>query len=321
MVRSVLGKGGHIPVYRESARAGDAYRDAIAAIQRGEIVAFYPEATYTADPDGWPMKAKNGVGRIALVTGAPVIPVANWGTQHVLPPGAGCPRLFPRRRVAIVAGPARRPLAWEGGPRTRTALDGVTAAIMTEVTRLVGEIRGETPPAEPFDPAAARRPKARPRPAGDSSQDAPAELTGTVRPAARRSSRRGVGQRTDVAQPSFSNAWITRAEMSTWPRCTPWRAQVGSAWCRLCHDSPKDRTASGQTLREWSRAANGASPIMWQIELIDHVTWCSSATRTRPGPEERGERAPPRPGQQAAEQGGHQQRGHRQQDERAGSRA
>ena len=105
MVRSVLGKGGHIPVYRASARAGDAYRDAIAAMQRGEIVAFYPEATYTADPDGWPMKAKNGIGRIALVTGAPVIPVANWGTQDVLPPGTAGPRLFPRQRVTIVAGP------------------------------------------------------------------------------------------------------------------------------------------------------------------------------------------------------------------------
>ena len=43
---------------------------------------------------------------------------------------------------------------WEGGPRTRTALDAVTSAIMTDVTRLVGEIRGETPPAQPFDPAA-----------------------------------------------------------------------------------------------------------------------------------------------------------------------
>ena len=42
------------------------------------------------------MKAKNGIGRIALVTGAPVIPVANWGTQDVLPP-EGRPRLFPRR--------------------------------------------------------------------------------------------------------------------------------------------------------------------------------------------------------------------------------
>src|SRR6266567_6902005 len=70
--------------------------------------------------------------------------------------------------------------------------------------------------------------------------------------------------------------------MSIWPRSTPCRAQVGSAWCRLCHDSPKDRIANGQKLADLSRAANGRSPIMWQIELIDHVTWCSTATRTRP---------------------------------------
>src|SRR5262249_40384258 len=27
---------------------------------------------------------------------------------------------------------------------------------------------------------------------------------------------------------------------------------------------------------------NGRSPIMWQMELVDHVTWCSTATRTNP---------------------------------------
>ncbi|MBW0117385.1 lysophospholipid acyltransferase family protein [Pseudonocardia abyssalis] len=157
VVRSVLGKGGHIPVFRSSARAGDAYREAIAAVQRGEIVAFYPEATYTADPTGWPMKAKNGIGRIALVTGAPVIPVANWGTQDVLPPGTNVPRLFfPRRRVTVVAGPPVDLTRWLGGPRTRTALDGVTGAIMADVTALVAGIRGETPPAVPYDPATAR---------------------------------------------------------------------------------------------------------------------------------------------------------------------
>ena len=108
-VRCSVG-GGHIPVYRDSAaRAGDAYRDAIAAIQRGEIVVFYPEATYTADPDGWPMRAKNGIGRIALVTGAPVIPVANWGTQDVLPA-----RLRAAPPVAAPAGDDRGRAA--GGP-------------------------------------------------------------------------------------------------------------------------------------------------------------------------------------------------------------
>ena len=159
VVRSVLGGGGHIPVYRESAaRATDAYREAIAALNRGEVVAFYPEATYTADPDGWPMRAKNGIGRIALVTGVPVIPVANWGTQDVLPPDSARPRLWPRQQVTIVAGPPVDLSRWLGGPRTRTALDAVTGAIMADVTKLVAEIRGEQPPAVPYDPAVPARP-------------------------------------------------------------------------------------------------------------------------------------------------------------------
>jgi 1-acyl-sn-glycerol-3-phosphate acyltransferase len=153
VVKWVLGGGRHIPVHRASIRAKNAYEDAIAAIERGEIVAFYPEGTYTADPDGWPMKAMTGIGRIALLTGAPVIPVANWGTQDVLPPGSGRPQLFPRRRVTVVAGPPVDLSAWLGGPRTRTALDGATNAIMDDVTRLVGEIRGETPPEAAYDPA------------------------------------------------------------------------------------------------------------------------------------------------------------------------
>ncbi len=160
VVRSVLGKGGHIPVYRTSARAGDAYRDAIEAVNRGEIVVFYPEATYTADPAGWPMKAKNGIGRIALVTGAPVIPLANWGTQDVLPQSGGFPRWFRGKRVTVVAGPPVDLSAWAGGPRTRSALDGITSAIMKDVTALVGDIRGEVPPAEPYDPAALPGPAA-----------------------------------------------------------------------------------------------------------------------------------------------------------------
>ncbi|NMH96083.1 1-acyl-sn-glycerol-3-phosphate acyltransferase [Pseudonocardia sp. K10HN5] len=174
VVRSVLAGGGHIPVYRESARAGDAYREAIAALERGEVVAFYPEATYTSDPDGWPMKAKNGIGRIAMVTGVPVIPVANWGTQDVLPPH-GKPRLWPRRRVTLVAGPPVDLSEFAGKPRTRTNLDGATAKIMDEVTALVAGIRGQQPPAQPYDPAAARpTPSGPPAPAADQVQERPA---------------------------------------------------------------------------------------------------------------------------------------------------
>ena len=97
-------------------------------------------------------------------------------------------------------------------------------------------------------------------------------------------SRTGSGHLTSRAQPSFSNAQITRALMSIWPRSTPCRAQVGSAWCRLCHDSPPLRIASGQKFVARSRPGEtkGRLPTTWQTELIDHVTWCSSATRTRP---------------------------------------
>ncbi|MFC7656885.1 lysophospholipid acyltransferase family protein [Pseudonocardia benzenivorans] len=155
VVRSVLAGGRHIPVHRATSRATDAYRDAVEALNRGEVVAFYPEGTYTADPDGWPMKAKNGIGRIAVVTGVPVIPVANWGTQEALPPGA-LPRLFPRRRVRVVAGPPVDLSAFVGKPRTRTNLDAATAAIMTDITKLVADLRGEQAPDAAYDPGPER---------------------------------------------------------------------------------------------------------------------------------------------------------------------
>ncbi|GEL17810.1 lysophospholipid acyltransferase family protein [Pseudonocardia asaccharolytica] len=148
VVRSVLDGGGHIPVHRGSVRAGDAYRGAIEALRRGELVVFYPEATYTRDPGGWPMKAMNGIARIALVTGVPVIPVANWGTQDVLPPGSRKPRLWPRRRVTVVAGPPVDLSEFAGKSRTRTNLDRATATIMAEITALVAQVRGEQPPAD-----------------------------------------------------------------------------------------------------------------------------------------------------------------------------
>jgi 1-acyl-sn-glycerol-3-phosphate acyltransferase len=174
LVRSVMSGGKHVPVYRRTARAGDAFREAIAAVNRGEVVVFYPESTYTADPAGWPMKGMNGIGRIALVTGAPVIPVANWGTQDVVPPGKG-PRPWPRKRVTVVAGPPVDLSAWLGGPRTRKALDGATSAIMADITGLVAGIRDETPPAVPFDPDAPPSPTPLdpPAPAGPAADAEP----------------------------------------------------------------------------------------------------------------------------------------------------
>lgn len=138
-----------IPVFRESKDAGKALSAAVAAVQAGECVVVYPEGTVTRDPDLWPMVAKTGVARIALQTGAPVIPVGQWGAQEFLGRDKR-PRPFPRKRLHLRAGPPVDLSRWQGAEPTTEVLRAVTATIMGEVTRLVGELRGEEPPATPY---------------------------------------------------------------------------------------------------------------------------------------------------------------------------
>ncbi|MEV6877911.1 lysophospholipid acyltransferase family protein [Amycolatopsis sp. NPDC051128] len=145
-VGSVMRSGRHIPVYRGAATASEAYRDAVAAVRAGECVAIFPEATFSNDPDGWPMRGKTGVARIALETGAPVIPVANWGTHHLLPATAWLPRGLPRKTVDLVAGPPVDLSDLYGRQLTREVLEEATARIMAAVTDLLGTLRGERPP-------------------------------------------------------------------------------------------------------------------------------------------------------------------------------
>ena len=95
---------GQLPVHRNQADAALVLRDAEEGLRNGACVIFYPEATVTRDPDLWPMVAKTGAARLALSTGAPVIPVAHWGAQQILPYGTLRPHLVPRRTVQILAG-------------------------------------------------------------------------------------------------------------------------------------------------------------------------------------------------------------------------
>ena len=149
-----LHKAGQLPVYRGRADAALVLKDAQQALERGACVIIYPESTATRDPELWPMVSKTGVARLALMSGAPVIPVAHWGTQDILPYGSKKPKLFPRKTVRTVAGPPVDLSPWAGKQSSAKALREATAAIMTEVAGLLGELRGEQPPAVPYDPAA-----------------------------------------------------------------------------------------------------------------------------------------------------------------------
>ena len=154
---TIIRKLGQLPVYRGQADAALVLRDAEQGIKNGACVIFYPEATVTRDPNQWPMVAKTGVARLALATGAPVIPVAHWGAQRILPYGSFRPHLVPRTTVQVSAGPPVDLSEWEGQPMTAQVLRAATERIMKDITALLAGIRGETPPAEPYHPAVARR--------------------------------------------------------------------------------------------------------------------------------------------------------------------
>ena len=153
---SIIRKLGQLPVYRGQADAALVLRDAEQGIKNGACVIFYPEATVTRDPNQWPMVAKTGVARLALATGAPVIPIAHWGAQKILPYGSFRPHLVPRTTVQVSAGPPVDLSEWEGQPMTAQVLRAATERIMKDITALLAGIRGKTPPAEPNHPAVAR---------------------------------------------------------------------------------------------------------------------------------------------------------------------
>ena len=157
-VGKVLRGTGQIPVLRHTTDASLALHAAVDALEKGELVAIYPEGTVSRDPDKWPMVAKTGVARLALLSGAPVIPVAQWGAEEILDsyrkPGL---HLLPRHTVTLVAGPPIDLSPWRGRELTTEVLRDATAAVMTAITDLLEQIRGEHAPAEAFEFHSERR--------------------------------------------------------------------------------------------------------------------------------------------------------------------
>jgi 1-acyl-sn-glycerol-3-phosphate acyltransferase len=157
--KHLIGNAGSIPVYRASASAGDSLVAAKKALQDGKLVVIYPEGTITKDPDGWPMRARTGVARLAmdcLEHDIPVLAVARWGTNHILNGYTKKFRPFPRKRVHINVSAPVDLSAYRGKPLTNELLRDVTDMLMNEVRELLAEIRDEPAPAEFYVPAKAR---------------------------------------------------------------------------------------------------------------------------------------------------------------------
>jgi 1-acyl-sn-glycerol-3-phosphate acyltransferase len=82
---------GHVPVQRGRGRAAqEALDTARGVLAAGGAFGIYPEGTRSRD--GRLHRGRTGVARLALTTGAPVVPVAVIGTNRLQPIGARLPR-------------------------------------------------------------------------------------------------------------------------------------------------------------------------------------------------------------------------------------
>lgn len=152
LIGRILYAAEQIPVERESGDASKALDHAIASLKVGHLIGVYPEGTLTRDENLWPMIAKTGLVRLAIITQTPVIPVAAWGPQKVLPPYSKKPHLWPRTKMTYRAGKAIDLSLWYGKFDDQVALTEATAHVMKILTTMLEDIRGEKAPEFVFDP-------------------------------------------------------------------------------------------------------------------------------------------------------------------------
>ena len=159
VIGRILLAAGQIPVDRESTQAGKALDHAVAALRAGHLIGIYPEGTLTRDENLWPMVAKTGAARLAIITELPIIPVAAWGNADVLPPYNKIPRIWRRSKIILRAGAPIDMSPWYGKQDDPVALAQATAHIMGELTTMLEDIRGEKRPAHIFDPHTSNLPR------------------------------------------------------------------------------------------------------------------------------------------------------------------
>lgn len=125
---------GTIPVDRSGGRAAQEALDTqLKVLRAGKLAGIYPEGTRS--PDGRLYRGKTGVARLALDSGAPVIPVVMLNADEIQPPGKLIPRL---KRPKIRFG---RPLdfsRYAGMAGDRLVERAITDEIMYELMELSG---------------------------------------------------------------------------------------------------------------------------------------------------------------------------------------
>jgi len=97
--RWVFTHWGQIPVHRGKGDK-DALSSAVEHLKTGELLGIYPEGTRSVD--GYIHEGKTGVARLALNTGAPIIPVGMLGSFEAMPKKQ---HYMKPKKITVVFGP------------------------------------------------------------------------------------------------------------------------------------------------------------------------------------------------------------------------
>ena len=126
---------GQLPIDRSGGKASeDSLNTGLGVLERGLLLGIYPEGTRS--PDGKLYRGRTGIARMALESGAPVIPVAMIDTEKVQAIGQKMPRV---RKVGVVMGEPLDFSRFAGMEGERAVLRAVTDRIVYEVMRLSGQ--------------------------------------------------------------------------------------------------------------------------------------------------------------------------------------
>ena len=124
---------GQVPVDRSGGRRSEAaLRTGLNLLAEGQCIGIYPEGTRS--PDGRLYKGRTGIARMAIDSGAPVVPVAMFNTAEIQPTGQVVPKV---RRVEMVFG---EPMYFMGDSSDLGYLRKVTDEIMQGIQKISGQV-------------------------------------------------------------------------------------------------------------------------------------------------------------------------------------
>ncbi len=152
VLRFVFRRLGYIPVRRKSTNPAGVLEPASQALRAGEVIALYPEGRITRDRRFWPERSKTGAVRLALETGAPIVPIATVGAERVVGRKRKLLRLFtnvvirPSVRMRVGTPIDVRSMVHDYNNPTNEEVRAAADNVMSVLVKMVEELRGEEAP-------------------------------------------------------------------------------------------------------------------------------------------------------------------------------